>query len=128
MKLNKHLLLPCALFAACLSTAATGEALTGEDLQRAVAGKTVHVNTPMGEVPIRYSANGGISGRTQLALLDGETTTSDRGRWWIAGHKLCIRWQRWMGAAQHCFTMERTGAKTVRWHRDDGATGTARID
>ncbi len=118
---------------ACLLAAAPifpiqAEELIGTDLHKAVAGKTVYVATPMGEVPIRYAANGGLSGRTELALLDGESTTADRGRWWVAEKKLCIQWQNWMGGRTHCFTMHRVGPNLVRWHRDDGKSGTARLN
>ena len=51
----------------------------------------------------------------------------DRGRWWVAEDKLCIRWQNWMGRRPHCFTMQRISPTLVRWWRDDGKSGTARI-
>src|SRR3974390_2484888 len=98
-------------------TSVCAEELTGAALHQAVAGKTVYVDTPMGEVPIRYSVNGGLSGKTELALLDGESKTSDRGHWWVADKKLCIQWHNWMGGKAHCFTMHRTSPSTVRWHR-----------
>ena len=103
------------------------EALSGAALQSVVAGRTVYINTPMGEVPIRYAKNGAVSGYTQLALLDGEATTFDRGRWWIAQNRLCLRWDNWMQRATHCFTMHRVGPSTVRWLREDGKSGFARI-
>ncbi len=115
------------LLAAAPFTSAQAEELTGTELHKAVAGRTVYIDTPMGEVPIRYSANGGISGRTELALLDGESTASDRGRWWVSDKKLCIQWHNWMGGRAHCFTMHRLTPNVVRWHRDDGKSGTARL-
>jgi hypothetical protein len=116
------------LFATAPITPVYGqEALSGAALHSAVAGKTVYVNTPMGEVPIRYSANGSLSGRTELALLDGESTTADRGRWWVAENKLCIRWQNWMGRTPYCFTMHRLSPTIVHWRREDGKSGTARL-
>lgn len=103
------------------------EALSGAALQSAVAGRTVYISTPMGEVPIRYTKNGFVSGYTELALLDGESTTADRGRWWIAQNRLCIRWDNWMNRATHCFTMHRAGPALVHWRREDGKSGYARI-
>ncbi len=103
------------------------EALTGTALQNAVSGRTVYINTPMGEVPIRYSKNGSVSGYTELAVLDGESTTRDRGRWWVSENKLCIRWQNWMSGATHCFTMHRVSPTLVRWRREDGKSGFARL-
>jgi hypothetical protein len=114
-------------FGLAQAVVAQESALTGQQLKQAVAGKTVYVSTPLGSVPIRYSANGTISARTDLALLDGEKTTSDRGRWWVSGDRLCIRWQNWMDGRSYCFSMQKTSATSVRWQRHDGKTGTARI-
>ena len=122
----KRKLIAFLLAATPFAPAQAGE-LVGDDLHKAVAGKTIFVNTPMGEVPIRYSANGGLSGRTELALLDGESRTADRGRWWVSEKKLCIQWQNWMEGRAHCFTMHRINATTVHWRRDDGKSGTARL-
>ena len=124
----KRTILPLLLAAAPLTFAHAGEeALSGTALQTAVSGRRVYIDTPMGEVPIRYLKNGSVHGQTELALLDGESTAVDRGRWWIAQNKLCIRWQNWLSGATHCFTMHRVGPNFVRWHREDGKTGTARI-
>ena len=69
----KRKILPLLLAIAPLTLAHAGEeALTGVSLQNTVAGRTVYINTPMGEVPIRYSKNGHVSGYTELAVLDGK--------------------------------------------------------
>ncbi len=69
----KRMILPLLFAVAPLTLAHAGEeALTGASLQNTVAGRTVYINTPMGEVPIRYSKNGHVSGYTELAVLDGE--------------------------------------------------------
>lgn len=115
------------LLAVAPFTLAQAEQLTGENLHKAVAGKTVYIATPLGEVPIRYGKNGAVSGQTDLALLDGESTTFDRGRWWISDTKLCLQWQNWMGGRAHCFTMHRVSPTVVYWRRDDGKSGTARL-
>jgi hypothetical protein len=115
------------LLAVAPFTQAQAEQLTGEALQNAVAGKTVFIYTPLGEVPIRYAKNGHLSGRTELALLDGESTSVDHGRWWVAEHKLCVQWKNWMEGRAHCFTMHRLSPTVVRWRREDGKTGTARL-
>jgi hypothetical protein len=122
----KRKLIAFVLAAAPLSLAQAGQ-LAGEDLRKAVEGKIVYVNTPLGEVPIHYAKNGGLSGRTELALLDGESTSFDHGRWWVAEKKLCVQWQNWMGGKAHCFTMQRLSPTVVHWRRDDGKTGTARL-
>jgi hypothetical protein len=122
----KRKLIAFLLAAVPFNLAQAGE-LTDVELHKAVAGKIVYVSTPLGEVPIHYAKNGSLSGRTELALLDGESTTFDRGRWWVAGKKLCVQWQNWMGGQAHCFTMHRISPNAVYWRRDDGKTGTARL-
>lgn len=124
----KRKILTLLLAAAPLTLAYAGEeALTGDALQSAVAGRTVYIDTPMGEVPIRYTKSGSVHGNTELALLDGESTAVDRGRWWVSDNKLCVRWQNWLNGATHCFTMHRVGTTHVRWRREDGKSGIARL-
>lgn len=101
--------------------------LAGPELKAAVSGKTVYIQSPMGEIPIRYNTNGTLLGQTELALLDGENSATDRGRWWVKDNKLCIRWQNWMEAKPYCFTMQRVSKNAVRWYRNDGKSGTARL-
>jgi hypothetical protein len=99
--------------------------LAGEALRRAVSGKTVHIETPIGLFPIHYKSNGSMTGKAPVfvASLGGE---SDSGKWWIIGDRLCQRWHRWLDAKQYCFKLQRVGAN-VHWSRDDGLTGTATI-
>ena len=65
----KRKLIAFLLAVAPFSLAQAQQQLAGEDLQRAVAGKTVYVDTPLGEVPIRYSTNGSVmrADRTRAA-------------------------------------------------------------
>ena len=123
----KRTLIAFLLAVAPFSLAHAQQQLAGDDLQKAVAGKTVYIDTPLGEVPIRYSKNGHVSGSTELALLDGELTTADRGRWWVSESKLCLQWRSWMGGRAHCFTMHRLSPTHVLWRRDNGKSGTARL-
>ena len=99
--------------------------LAGEALRRAVSGKTVHIETPIGLFPIHYKSNGSMAGQAPVfvASLGAE---NDSGKWWVVNDRLCQRWQRWLGAKQYCFKLQRVGA-AVHWSRDDGLTGTATI-
>ena len=106
---------------------AQAQQLAADDIQNAVAGKTVFIDTPLGEVPIRYAKNGSVSARSELALLDGESTAVDHGRWWVSESKLCLQWRNWQGGKAHCFTMHRLSPTVVRWRRDDGKSGIARL-
>jgi hypothetical protein len=124
----KRKILTLLLAAAPLTFAYAGDvSLSGAALESAVSGRTVFIDTPMGEVPIRYAKNGSVHGQTELALLDGESTAVDRGKWWVADDKLCVRWRNWMNGQTHCFTMHRVGPVHIRWRREDGKSGIARL-
>jgi len=104
---------------------AAEKALQGESLRRAVAGKTVHLATPMGALPISFRIDGSMFGRAgDLASYTG--SAQDRGRWWVATEKLCQRWQTWLGGQTYCFILRQQG-KVVHWVRNDGLSGKANI-
>ena len=105
---------------------ADDQRLEGDGLRKAVSGKTVHLETPLGSLPINYRMNGTMQSSTiQLAAYTG--STRDRGTWWIAADKLCQRWNNWLEGKSHCFRLRQQGEKTVQWTRDDGLTGVATI-
>jgi hypothetical protein len=117
-------------FAAAPGAALAAEAasLSGDELRNAVSGKTVYLKISGFELPIHYSAGGTMAGSmgavaATLARGDG---ASDRGKWWISGNELCQRWTSWMDGKSYCYTLTRRG-NGVRWVRNDGRSGTARI-
>ena len=92
-------------------------------LHKAIAGKIVHLATPLGALPINYRGDGTMWGRAgTLAVYTG--SDRDRGRWWIAADKLCQRWNKWLGGKSYCFTLRQDGG-VVHWTRSDGLQGTA---
>jgi hypothetical protein len=114
----------CALV--CWPARAQPVALEDQTLKSALAGKTVHLDTPFGVgIPITYHGNGLMSGRAGLLeyILGAET---DRGRWWVADGKLCQKWFKWLDAQPSCMRLQRDGNK-IFWRRDDGLSGTATI-
>lgn len=113
----------CAL-GVCAGSAGAAETVTGDELRSAVAGKLVHVSTPLGTVPVNFRSDGTMTGRSQ-GLAAYAFATSDRGRWWINGDKLCQRWEQWFGQATHCFAMRRAG-RTLYW-TGGGRSGVATI-
>ena len=117
-----------ALSAAPSETAAAEAALTGNVLRKTVSCKTVYLRISGFELPIRYSAGGSMRGSmsTVAAALARGDGASDRGKWWIAGNQLCQRWTSWMNGKSYCYKLTLTG-KSVRWVRNDGRSGTARI-
>jgi hypothetical protein len=102
--------------------------LAGDELRKAVSGKTVYLNVSGFELPIRYAANGRMTGKmgTVAASFSRGDGSSDSGKWWVADDQLCQKWMSWMEGKQYCYKLTRQGA-SVRWVRDDGRSGTARI-
>jgi hypothetical protein len=102
--------------------------LAGDELRQAVSGKTVYLNIAGFELPISYAANGRMSGRmsTVAASFSRGDGAQDRGKWWVAGDQLCQQWTSWMDGKTYCYRLTRDGS-TVRWVRNDGRSGTARI-
>lgn len=103
--------------------------LSGKNLRSVISGKTIHLHTPVGStVPIRYRANGTMTGRSSrsLAALAGEKVTKDRGRWWVRNSQLCQKWQNWSDGQAYCYTLRLSG-NSVYWTRNDGRSGTARL-
>ena len=121
--------------------------LAGDELRQAVSGKTVYLNIAGFELPISYAANGRMSGRmsTVAASFSRGDGAQDRGKWWVAGDKLCQQWTSWMDYSRgyvwpldeyDVYTAGPDGltydivlrdGSTVRWVRNDGRSGTARI-
>jgi hypothetical protein len=102
--------------------------LAGDDLRQAISGKTVYLNISGFELPISYAANGRMSGKmsTVAASFSRGDGAQDRGKWWVAGDQLCQQWTSWMDGKTYCYRLTRDGS-TVRWVRNDGRSGTARI-
>jgi hypothetical protein len=114
------------------ATAAVGAEpvkLSGDELRQAISGKTVYLKISGFELPIRYAANGRMTGKmgTVAASFAKGDGASDSGKWWVADEQLCQKWTSWMDSKQYCYKLTRMGA-TVRWVRNDGRSGTARID
>jgi hypothetical protein len=99
--------------------------LQGDTLKKAVSGKTVHLATPLGTLPIRFRMNGTMSGTAgDLAAYTG--SAADSGRWWVSSEKLCQRWQTWLERKIYCFSLRQEGG-VVHWVRNDGLSGKATI-
>ena len=120
-------------FACAVGLAATGAvaaepaSLSGDDLRRTVAGRTIVLDTPVGGIPIVYQADGGMVGKAHgmpAHLMQGPRV--DHGRWWVSAGSVCQQWKAWLDGRKHCYRMRIEGRK-VHWRREDGHAGTARI-
>ncbi|MCJ7528354.1 MAG: hypothetical protein MUO37_09670 [Methyloceanibacter sp.] len=115
---------------ALTATAALAEptALAGDELRQAISGKTVYLNISGFELPIRYAANGHMTGKmsTVAASFSRGDGAQDHGKWWVAADQLCQQWTSWMDGKSYCYRLTHDGA-AVHWVRNDGHSGTARI-
>jgi len=102
--------------------------LAGDELRSAVSGKTIYLNVSGFELPIRYNANGRMSGKmgTVAASFSRGAGASDSGKWWVDNDQLCQKWTSWMDGKSYCYKLTQNGA-SVQWVRNDGHSGTARI-
>jgi hypothetical protein len=93
-----------------------------------VSGKTVFLKISGFELPIQYSSRGTMKGSmgTVAAAFSRGDGSSDRGKWWVADNQLCQKWNTWMEGNTYCYKLSRNG-NSVRWVRNDGRSGTARI-
>jgi hypothetical protein len=125
----RHVTVLAAAMIAVAGTAVAGGAdrreMNGEALRKALTGRTIHLSTPLGGLPIRFRADGTMSA-TAGSLASYVGSERDRGRWWIAANQLCQRWNTWLGGQSYCFRLRQQG-RTVHWTRNDGLSGVATI-
>ncbi|MFB2549612.1 hypothetical protein [Ensifer soli] len=102
--------------------------LTGEDIREAVVGRTVYLAAPLGgEFPLNYRPSGVVDGNGTALGLGKFIQPTDKGKWWIAGDRLCQQFKVWYKGSKMCFTLQSAGPNRVKWVRDNGETGVARI-
>jgi hypothetical protein len=102
--------------------------LTASDIRREVVGHTIYLAAPVsGEFPLNYRRNGVVDGDGEALGLGRYMAPKDSGRWWINGNKLCQKFTTWYSGAQMCFELSYEDGKHLKWVRDDGETGVARI-
>lgn len=109
--------------------AASADALDGAAIKTLIAGKRVYLSTPYGlEFPLQYRSNGKVVGDASGFSMASMLAPKETGTWWVKGSKLCQKWPSWYDGKTICFTIDKTGASTIKWLRDDGTAGTARIE
>jgi len=127
MKLGAFVLAAVLALPATASLADPAQ-LAGDELRQAITGKTVYLNISGFELPIRYAANGHMTGKmsTVAASFSRGDGAQDYGKWWVASEQLCQQWSSWMDGKTYCYRLTREGS-SVHWVRNDGHSGTARI-
>ena len=117
-----------ALAAPLAVIAAAADNVSGGALKKLVSGKRVYLAAPGGEFPLNYRSSGVVDGTGEALGLGKFLQPKDSGKWWVDGEKLCQKWTSWYDGKPFCFTIQKTGASSISWRRDDGYSGTARIE
>ena len=129
MTYRLHAVLSLGVAGALLTLPALADALSGASIKTLVGGKRVLLSTPYGaELPLQYKTNGTVNGDVSNFSMAAMFAPKESGKWWIDGDKLCQKWPTWYKGKTICFTIDQTGASTIKWTRDDGQSGTARIE
>jgi len=123
------------LVVACLGMAVSGLAFAAEanqlkeaDIRSQIIGKTIYLAAPMGgEFPLNYHTSGEVDGSGKALGLGKFIQPTDRGHWWIQSDKLCQQFKVWYDGSKMCFDLTQAGENKVKWVRDNGESGTARI-
>jgi hypothetical protein len=111
-----------------LASPAAADTLSGREIRREIIGKRIYLATPLGgELPLNYRRNGTVDATGEAIGLGRFVQPNDRGRWWLRGDNLCQQWESWYDGRAFCFTLTSIGDGRLRWRRDDGETGVARI-
>ena len=98
--------------------------LKGQVLKTASQGLVLNLSTNYGTLPIRYRANGTMSGNSaKIAKLVGYS--SDRGRWWVSGSRLCQKWRKLFDGRSICYRISKSGNR-IRWS-GGGRSGSATL-
>jgi hypothetical protein len=115
-----------ALLAACGPAAANS--LSGEQLKQLVTGRTVFLAAPLGgEFPLKFKPDGTVSGDGEAVGLGRFFAARETGRWFMRGDNLCQQFPTWYRGQRLCFSVEDLGNRRIRWTRDNGETGIARV-
>ncbi len=124
-----------ALFVACFGIAASGLAAAAEatqmkeaDIRSQIIGRTIYLAAPMGgEFPLNYRTSGVVDGSGKALGIGKFIQPTDSGRWWIQSDKLCQQFKVWYDGSKMCFDLTDAGPNKVKWIRDNGESGIARI-
>ncbi|KQR77669.1 hypothetical protein ASG25_05000 [Rhizobium sp. Leaf384] len=117
-----------SLFFASVTPAAFAASMTEPEIREKIVGRTIFLAAPMGgEFPLNYRTSGVVDGDGKALGIGKLIQPSDTGKWWIADNKLCQQFSTWYKGAKMCFDLTLVGDDKVKWVRDDGETGVARI-
>lgn len=107
---------------------AEAQALKEPEIREKIIGRTIYLAAPLGgEFPLNYNPTGTVSGDGDAVGLGKFIQPKDKGRWWIKSDRLCQQFTVWYKGQSMCFELSDAGPGKVKWVRDNGETGIARI-
>ncbi len=107
---------------------ASAETLSGPALKELVEGRTVYLSAPLGgEFPLRYRPDGTVTGDGEAVGLGRFFAARETGRWYLTGTNLCQQFPTWYNGQRLCFSVHKLDGNRIRWTRDNGETGIARV-
>ena len=116
-----------ALVLSATATSAHAKPLSGSEIEKTISNKTVVLATQWGAFPLRYSANGVVTGDGSGVGLAKFYAPKETGTWWVKGDRMCQKFPTWYKGQVYCFSLEQDGSGQPRWVRNDGYAGTAKI-
>lgn len=102
--------------------------LDGTEIKQTIEGKKIFLSTKYGvEFPLVYRKDSTVAGDGTGTALGKFFAPKETGRWWISGSRLCQQFKTWYKGKRLCFTLEKTGSRTLIWRQTNGDSGKARI-
>jgi hypothetical protein len=116
-----------ATAASSVAAQSSGE-LSGSELRQLVNGKTVYLAAPLGgEFPLNYKPDGSVTGDGAAVGLGRFFAARETGKWFMSGNQLCQQFPTWYSGQRLCFNVAKLPNNRIRWTRDNGETGVARL-
>ena len=116
-----------AIIAVASQSPVLANKLSGNEINSLISGKKVLLQTSWGSFPLRYATSRRVTGDGTALGLARFFAPKETGKWWVKSDQLCQKFPTWYRGKTFCFSLEKAGAKKLRWRRDDGYSGTALI-
>ena len=116
-----------AIIAVACQSPVLANKLSGNEINSLISGKKVLLQTSWGSFPLRYATSRRVTGDGTALGLARFFAPKETGKWWVKSDRLCQKFPTWYRGKTFCFSLEKAGAKKLRWRRDDGYSGTALI-
>lgn len=110
-----------------MGTPALATELDADAIKETISGRRVVLSTMGFDFPLFYAANGQVTGDGSEVGLARYFSPKETGRWWVENDKLCQQFPTWYKGKTWCFDLTKVDAKRLKWTRDDGFSGKARI-